>query len=73
MAAQALPAQGDVFLVSGAARGLGPAAQAGWEALPGAVRVDLGPYRLRAETAALMLLAHARARTLCSSADRETS
>jgi 16S rRNA (uracil1498-N3)-methyltransferase len=73
LAAQALPAQGDVFLVSGAARGLGPAALAGWEALPGAVRVDLGPYRLRAETAALMLLAFARASALCSGAGRETA
>ena len=58
--AQALPAQGDLFLVSGPPGGFGPGEREAWEALPGAVRVDLGPLRLRAETAALALLAAAQ-------------
>ena len=54
--AQALPAHGDVFLVSGSPSGFAPGEREAWEALPGAVRVDLGDLRLRAETAALALL-----------------
>jgi len=73
LAAQTLPAQGDLFLVSGSARGFGPTGSAAWEALPGATAVDLGPLRLRAETAALMLLAFARGLAVRSVADRETS
>jgi 16S rRNA (uracil1498-N3)-methyltransferase len=73
LAAQNVPAHGDVFLVSGSAGGLNAPALAAWEALPGAVRVDLGPRRLRAETAALMLLVFARASALCSGAGRETA
>jgi len=53
---QALPPQGDVFLVCGGPSGFGPGELAAWEALPGAVPVDLGGLRLRAETAALALL-----------------
>ena len=58
--AQALPAQGDWLVVSGPPEGFSPAAEAAWRALPGARAVDLGPLRLRAETAALVLLAGAR-------------
>jgi 16S rRNA (uracil1498-N3)-methyltransferase len=61
--AQALVGQGDLFLVSGAAGGFAAAQLAAWEALPGAVGVGLGPSRLRAETAALTLLALARLRS----------
>lgn len=53
---QALPPQGDVFLVCGGPSGFGPGGLEAWEALPGAVPVDLGALRLRAETAALALL-----------------
>jgi 16S rRNA (uracil1498-N3)-methyltransferase len=53
---QALPPQGDVFLVCGGPSGFGPGELAAWEALEGAVPVDLGDARLRAETAALALL-----------------
>jgi len=53
---QALPPQGDVFLVCGGPSGFGPGGLEAWEALPGAVPVDLGGLRLRAETAALALL-----------------
>jgi 16S rRNA U1498 N3-methylase RsmE len=53
---QALPPQGDVFLVSGGPSGFAPGELEAWEALPGAVPVDLGGLRLRAETAALALL-----------------
>jgi len=53
---QALPPQGDAFLVCGGPAGFGPGEVAAWEALPGAVPVDLGGLRLRAETAALALL-----------------
>jgi len=53
---QALPPQGDAFLVCGGPAGFGPGELAAWEALPGAVPVDLGGLRLRAETAALALL-----------------
>jgi 16S rRNA (uracil1498-N3)-methyltransferase len=54
--AESLPPQGDVFLVSGSPSGFAPGEREAWEALPGAVRVDLGDLRLRAETAALALL-----------------
>jgi len=53
---QALPPQGDVFLVSGGPSGFAPGELEAWEALPGAIAVDLGGLRLRAETAALALL-----------------
>lgn len=53
---QTLPAQGDVMLVSGPPEGFSKAAEAAWLALPGAVPLDLGPRRLRAETAGLALL-----------------
>ena len=53
---QALPPQGDVFLVSGGPAGFARGELEAWEALPGAVPVDLGGLRLRAETAALALL-----------------
>jgi 16S rRNA (uracil1498-N3)-methyltransferase len=53
---QALPPQGDVFLVCGGPAGFARGELAAWEALPGAVPVDLGGSRLRAETAALALL-----------------
>ena len=53
---QALPPQGDVFLVCGGPSGFGPGGLEAWEALPGAVPVDLGGLRLRAETAVLALL-----------------
>jgi 16S rRNA (uracil1498-N3)-methyltransferase len=53
---QTLPAQGDVMLVSGPPGGFSEAAEAAWRALPGALPLDLGPRRLRAETAALALL-----------------
>jgi 16S rRNA (uracil1498-N3)-methyltransferase len=56
---QALPPQGDVFLVCGAPGGFAAGETESWEALPGAVPVDLGGLRLRAETAALVLLAAA--------------
>jgi 16S rRNA (uracil1498-N3)-methyltransferase len=58
--AQTLPPEGDWLLVSGPPRGFAPAEEAAWAALPGAVAVDLGPRRLRAETAALALLVAAR-------------
>lgn len=58
--AEALPAQGDWLLVSGPPRGFDPAEEAVWAARPGCVPVDLGPLRLRAETAALSLLVAAR-------------
>jgi 16S rRNA (uracil1498-N3)-methyltransferase len=61
---QPLPSQGDLFLVSGGVSGIDPALLKAWEALPGAVSVGLGPLRLRAETAAVTLLALARARSL---------
>ena len=70
---QALPAQGDLFLVSGGGGGLDPACLAAWEGLPGAVRVGLGPLRLRAETAAVTLLTIARARALGAAPGRETA
>lgn len=54
-----LPPQGDLFLVCGPPGGFGPGEREDWEALPGARRVDLGPLRLRAETAAIVLLAAA--------------
>ncbi len=73
LAAQTLPAQGDLFLVSGSGRGLDPAHARAWEDLPGARAVDLGPLRLRAETAALMLMAFARGLGVRSLATRETS
>ena len=57
---QALPPQGDWLLVSGPPEGFGGAAEAAWQALPGAQAIDLGPRRLRAETAALALLVAAR-------------
>jgi 16S rRNA U1498 N3-methylase RsmE len=57
--AQALPPQGDVFLVCGAPGGFAAGEAEAWEALPGAVPVDLGGLRLRAETAAIVLLAAA--------------
>jgi 16S rRNA (uracil1498-N3)-methyltransferase len=60
--AESLPAQGDWLLVSGPPRGFDPDTEAAWAALPGAVPVDLGPRRLRAETAALALLVAARLR-----------
>lgn len=53
---QALPAQGDWLLVSGPPEGFAGAAEAAWQGLPGAQAIDLGPRRLRAETAALALL-----------------
>jgi 16S rRNA (uracil1498-N3)-methyltransferase len=57
---QALPAQGDWLLVSGPPEGFSAAEEAAWQALPGAQAIDLGPRRLRAETAALALLVAAR-------------
>lgn len=57
---QALPAQGDWLLVSGPPEGFAAAQEAAWQALPGACAIDLGPRRLRAETAALALLVAAR-------------
>jgi 16S rRNA (uracil1498-N3)-methyltransferase len=60
---QPLPAQGDLFLVCGPPGGFAAADLAAWEALPGATRVGLGPLRLRAETAALTLLAAASLRS----------
>jgi len=71
--AQALFPQGDLFLVSGGAGGFDPATVAAWEALPGAVRVGLGPSRLRAETAALALLTVARLRSAAPAPARETA
>jgi 16S rRNA (uracil1498-N3)-methyltransferase len=59
---QALPAQGDLFLVCGPPGGFGAGQREAWEALPGTVRVDLGRLRLRAETAAVVLLAAAALR-----------
>lgn len=56
---QVLPPQGDLFLVCGAPGGFPPGEREAWGALPGAVRVDLGKLRLRAETAAVVLLAAA--------------
>ena len=56
---QVLPPQGDVFLVSGAPSGFAPGEREAFEGLEGAKRVDLGDLRLRAETAALLLLAAA--------------
>lgn len=60
--AQALPPQGDLFLVCGPPGGFSAGQREAWEALPGAARVDLGPLRLRAETAAVVLLAAAALR-----------
>jgi len=60
--AESLPAQGDWLLVSGPPRGFDRAAEAAWAARPGCRPVDLGPLRLRAETAALALLVAARLR-----------
>jgi 16S rRNA (uracil1498-N3)-methyltransferase len=60
--AQALPPQGDLFLVCGPPGGFPPGQREAWEAIPGATRVDLGPLRLRAETAAIVLLAAAALR-----------
>ncbi|MEO6463376.1 MAG: RsmE family RNA methyltransferase [Candidatus Eisenbacteria bacterium] len=57
---QALPAQGDWLVVSGPPEGFSPSREAAWRALPGARAIDLGPRRLRAETAALALLVAAR-------------
>lgn len=59
---QVLPAQGDVFLVCGAPEGFATGEREAFEALEGAVRVDLGDLRLRAETAALTLLTAAALR-----------
>ena len=56
---QVLPPQGDVFLVCGAPSGFAAGEREAFEALEGAKRVDLGDLRLRAETAALLLLAAA--------------
>jgi 16S rRNA (uracil1498-N3)-methyltransferase len=70
---QPLPAQGDLFLVCGPPGGFSAADLAAWEALPGACRVGLGPLRLRAETAALTLLASAALRAHQVSAGRETA
>ena len=60
--AQALPAHGEGLLVSGPPGGFPAAEEAAWRALPGAVALDLGPRRLRAETAALALLVSATVR-----------
>ncbi len=57
---QTLPAQGDWLLVSGPPEGFSPAHESAWRGLPGAQPIDLGPLRLRAETAALALLVTAR-------------
>jgi len=54
-----LPPQGDVFLVCGGPSGFAPGEREAFEGLDGAKRVDLGDLRLRAETAALLLLAAA--------------
>jgi len=59
---QLMPAQGDLFLVCGPPGGFRTPELAAWEALAGACRVGLGPLRLRAETAALALLAAASLR-----------
>lgn len=58
--AQPLPPQGDWLLVSGPPGGFTPDEEAAWGSLPGLLAVDLGPHRLRAETAALALLVAAR-------------
>ena len=60
---QAIPAQGNLLVVCGPPRGFDRVAEAAWRALPGAVALDLGPRRLRAETAALALLVAARLRS----------
>ena len=60
--AQPIVVQGDLYLVCGPPGGFAAAELAAWAALPGAVRIGLGPLRLRAETAALALLAVARLR-----------
>jgi 16S rRNA (uracil1498-N3)-methyltransferase len=61
--AQALPAQGDLLVVCGPPEGFDAATEAAWRGLPNAVALDLGPRRLRAETAALALLVAARLRS----------
>jgi 16S rRNA (uracil1498-N3)-methyltransferase len=68
-----LPPQGDVFLVCGPPGGFGPGDRESWEALEGASRVDLGPLRLRAETAALVLLAAAALPRFAGPARPETA
>ena len=71
--AQDLPAQGDGLLVSGPPGGFPAAEEAAWRALPGVVALDLGPRRLRAETAALALLVAVAARVRSAArASRET-
>ena len=70
---QVLPAQGDLFLVCGPPGGFLAPDLAAWEALPGACRVGLGPLRLRAETAALTLLAAASLRANSGPPGRETA
>ncbi|MEP7029024.1 MAG: RsmE family RNA methyltransferase [Candidatus Eisenbacteria bacterium] len=59
---QELVPQGDLFLVCGPPGGFSTADLGAWEALPAACRVGLGELRLRAESAALMLLAAAALR-----------
>lgn len=60
--AQVLAPEGDWLLVAGPPAGFREAERAAWLGRPGAVRVGLGPLRLRAETAALALLVGARLR-----------
>jgi 16S rRNA (uracil1498-N3)-methyltransferase len=71
--AQAVPAQGDLFLVCGPPGGFTPGELAAWEALPGARRVGLGDRRLRAETAALALLTAALLRFQSAGRGPETA
>ena len=70
---QTIPAQGDLFLVCGPPGGFGTSELAAWEALEGARRIGLGPLRLRAETAALALLAVASLRANSHPPGRETA
>jgi 16S rRNA (uracil1498-N3)-methyltransferase len=70
---QPIPAQGDLFLVCGPPGGFSAPELAAWEDLEGAARVGLGPLRLRAETAALALLAVASLRANGALPGRETS